>query len=964
MATEDAREATVDDAGEQATRDAGGRASEREGGLGRGDVVDRYVILTAIGQGGMGVVFAAYDPELDRKVALKLLLPAAQADGHGDARTRLLREAQALAQLSHPAVVAVHDVGTVGDQVWLAMEFIDGVTLARWIKQTRPWREVLEVFRRAGEGLAAAHAAGLVHRDFKPENVMVGADGRVRVMDFGLARADGPSLSLPPRSDLRVSSSALRAEVTAAGAVLGTPAYMAPEQWLGGATDARTDQFAFCVALWEALYGARPFAGDSHAALAHRVTTGRLREPPTGRRVPSWLRKVIERGLATVPGRRWPSMAALLAALVEVSDRRRRRLAIVGVAGLAAVFAAAEAGRRWSHAEALASCQARGDSISEVWNSSTREDTREALLATQVTYAASTHAHLVPRLDEFAMGWSAARAQACVASEVDVVWDAELATRADECFTEARWALEELVAALSTADSAMVTRAVVGAAALPPVAPCLDPNWLARRPRPPQDRAAREEADALLHALEQVRTLLALGNYAEGVVRARQLSARADALGWTPLTARVRITAGELAERAGERQEAERLLEDGLFLANEAGEDVLVVQAAALLTYTVGDRLARPVDGLRWGRLGQSLLPRLGPAARVVEADLYDHLGNVEQLRGNYTAAEAWYAKALASAEALHGADHPDVAVVLNNLAAVHYARGDYAAAHDLYARAMKIYEAILGPDHPHMAAFANNLGSVEFGRGELDEAERLFSRALAIRERSLGQAHADVAMPLSNLAGVYVARGDHEKARLLLERALAIYERAFGPEHVEVAATLDTLGEAYASVGDLEAARRTHARALAIREKTLGPAHIEVAASLHNLGEVLHAGGNHAEAEPLLRRALAIDEAALGAGHTKVAAIRRSLADTLVALDRANEAIAVLGPALTACPNDPPLRVAKARVVMAEALWLAGERGRAVGQAREAAEAFRGASPPAAAELAAIEGWLAAHRP
>ena len=246
MATEDAGEATVDDAGEQATRDADGRASVREGGLGRGDVVDRYVILTAIGQGGMGVVFAAYDPELDRKVALKLLLPAAQTDEHADARTRLLREAQALAQLSHPAVVAVHDVGTVGDQVWLAMEFIDGVTLARWIKQTRPWRAVLEVFRRAGEGLAAAHAVGLVHRDFKPENVMVGADGRVRVMDFGLARADGPSLSLPPRSDLRVSSSALRAEVTVAGAVLGTPAYMAPEQWLGGATDARTDQFAFC----------------------------------------------------------------------------------------------------------------------------------------------------------------------------------------------------------------------------------------------------------------------------------------------------------------------------------------------------------------------------------------------------------------------------------------------------------------------------------------------------------------------------------------------------------------------------------------------------------------------------------------------------------------------------------------------------------------------------------------------
>jgi hypothetical protein len=329
------------------------------------------------------------------------------------------------------------------------MEFVDGVTLARWIKQRRAWREVLGVFLSAGEGLAAAHAAGLVHRDFKPDNVMVGADGRVRVMDFGLARADGqPS----PRSDLRVSSSALRAEVTALGAMLGTPAYMAPEQWLGGATDARTDQFAFCVALWEALYGVRPFAGETHAALAHRVTTGRRCDPPAGKRVPTWLRKVIERGLAVVPARRWPSMAALLAALVEVSGRRRRRLATALALGLVVAFAGAAAGRRWNHAEAQASCQARGDSISEVWNSSAREDTREALLATEVAYAASTHAHLVPRLDEFAAGWSAARTQACVASEVDRAWDAELATRADECFTEARWALEELVAALATAD--------------------------------------------------------------------------------------------------------------------------------------------------------------------------------------------------------------------------------------------------------------------------------------------------------------------------------------------------------------------------------------------------------------------------------------------------------------------------------------------------------------------------------
>jgi tetratricopeptide (TPR) repeat protein/predicted Ser/Thr protein kinase len=947
-----------------ASDEANHRTGEHESPLGRGDMVDRYVILSSLGQGGMGVVFAAYDPELDRKVALKLLLPAAAAQSgtRSESRTRLLREAQALAQLSHPAVVAVHDVGTVGDQVWLAMEFVDGVTLTSWCERPRTWREVLELFRRAGEGLAAAHAAGLVHRDFKPDNVMVGADGRVRVMDFGLARADGPSRP-PPRSELRVSRSALRAEVTVAGSVMGTPAYMAPEQWLGGATDARTDQFAFCVALWEALYGERPFAGDTHAALAHRVTTGRHRDPPARSKVPTWLRKVVERGLLPVPARRWPSMATLLAALVGGAGRRQRRLAIVGVAGLVAVFATAEAGRRWNHAEAVAACEARGESIAEVWNKGTREGMRAALVATEVSYAESTHEHLAPRLDEFTAGWSAARTQACLHSEVEDTWDGELATRADECLLEARWALEELVAALLTADASVVTRAVAAAAGLPPVAPCLDPGWLARRPRPPQDERARGEAAALVRALEQARTLLALGDYAEGVVRARQLSARADALGWTPLTARVRITAGELAERAGERREAEKLLEDGLFLANEAGEDVMVVQAAALLTYTVGDRLARPEDGLRWGRLGQSLLPRLGPAAKVVEADLYDHLGNVEQLRGNYDAAEGWYTKGLASATALHGPDHPDVAVVLNNLAAVHYVRGDYGAANSLYERAMAIFEAILGPDHPNMAAFANNLGSVQFARGEYDEAERLFSRALAIRERSLGPDHTDVAMPLGNLAGVHLVRGDPEKARRLLERALAIYEREFGPDHIEVAATLDTLGQAYVTVGDLAAARRTHARALAIREATLGPDHVEVADSLYALADVQRAQGDPVAAESLYRRALAIVEKTLGEQHMKAAVIRRGLAEALIVLGRPAEAASELAPAMTAKANDPPLRLAAARFTLAQALWADGTPTRAVELAREAAAAYRAASPPEPKLLAEVEAWLAGHR-
>ncbi|MCA9715618.1 MAG: serine/threonine protein kinase, partial [Myxococcales bacterium] len=262
------RHATDDDALDGTLASPVDRAS-RGAALARGDVVGRYVVLSTLGAGAMGVVYAAHDPELDRKVALKLLSPGAARDRAAssiEARTRLVREAQALAKLSHPNVIAVHDVGEHDGGVWLAMEFVEGVTLTEWLARRRGWREVLEVLRAAGRGLAAAHEAKLLHRDFKPDNVMVGRDGRTRVMDLGLARviegADEETLELSVSDalgdDARADSAALTTTVTRAGALLGTPSYMSPEQFKGQGADTRSDVFSFCVTLWEALYGERP----------------------------------------------------------------------------------------------------------------------------------------------------------------------------------------------------------------------------------------------------------------------------------------------------------------------------------------------------------------------------------------------------------------------------------------------------------------------------------------------------------------------------------------------------------------------------------------------------------------------------------------------------------------------------------------------------------------------------------
>ncbi len=298
-----------------------------------GHPVGRYTISAVVGSGGMGVVYAAHDPGLDRTVALKVLRTDRDVEGSDHWQARLLREAQSMARLSHPNVVAVHDVGRFGSQVFVAMELVRGQTLRRWLgEHPRSPTEILAAFAQAGEGLVAAHAAGLVHRDFKPDNVLVGTDGRVRVTDFGLAR--------PSQSDERSpSASGASPFVTRTGAFAGTPAYMAPEQLLGGRTDARTDQFSFCVALYEALYGSRPFEGGTIEDLTTSVVHGAPRPPPPRPEVPESVRRAILRGLSGGPENRFGSMEELLEALevsVAAPLRRRRRLAAAALA-LAAV---------------------------------------------------------------------------------------------------------------------------------------------------------------------------------------------------------------------------------------------------------------------------------------------------------------------------------------------------------------------------------------------------------------------------------------------------------------------------------------------------------------------------------------------------------------------------------------------------------------------------------------------------
>jgi serine/threonine protein kinase len=319
-----------------------------------GDRVGRYLVLSSIGAGGMGVVFAAYDPQLDRKVALKLLRANLGANTN-EARTRLKREAQAIAQLNHPNVVGVYDVGTtdVGD-VYIAMEFVEGDTLTTWLKRwPRTWREILDVFAQAARGLMAAHSVGLLHRDFKPDNVLVGTDGRVRVTDFGLARSvflddsargaattqnifDGRTPQQTP-----AAGSPLQVDLTATGTVLGTPRYMPPEQLTGPSIDARADQFSFCVALYEALYGTHPLPGATSVSMLEHDE--RALPPPQTVKVPASISRAVMRGLEKERSKRFATLAALMHELTPPPQRSSVRFVALAAVGALAVTGATAA---------------------------------------------------------------------------------------------------------------------------------------------------------------------------------------------------------------------------------------------------------------------------------------------------------------------------------------------------------------------------------------------------------------------------------------------------------------------------------------------------------------------------------------------------------------------------------------------------------------------------------------------
>jgi tetratricopeptide (TPR) repeat protein len=951
-------------------------------GLRRGAQLGRFVLLERLGEGGMGVVYSAYDEKLDRRVAVKLLRPdvwGRATDSEGKAR--LLREAQAMARLSHPNVVTVYEVGTHGEGLFVAMEYVEGQTLGQWLREKRrPLAEVLPLLLAAGRGLAAAHHKGLVHRDFKPDNVLVGRDGQVRVSDFGLVRQAGegagagtpPSPSSVPLPSSTGASDA--ATLTRTGGLMGTPGYMAPEQAQDAKVDARADQYAFCATLHVALLGRLPRKEDAAAAAATQAgrpsRLSRRKRAPDGRPDPSSLpprlRAALARGLSERPEARFPSMEALLAELqASVAPRHLQPRAW---AALAAVLLLVAGGLVWrARASAAQVCRGAEARLAGVWDAGVAGAVRRALVAADPSLGAEAAAHVLARLDGYTRDWKAMHTEACEATAVHQVQSPALLDLRMACLERRRTALRATAQLLSTTtEQSVARRAPQLVHGLDDLSECADAARLTAAFPPPKDAAVAQKVDATRERLEEARALHLAGSYRQAQERLGQVLAEARTLGHPPLLAEALVAQGRLQNSQQKGNEAEAPFTEAADLAARVRDAALEAQAWTGLVGSLSFQ-ARFKEAELAGRAAQLALVRAG-SPLVLRVILLNQLGDLAASEGRSARAEALFGEAVTLLDAQpQGAEASSylLAMVLNNRGAHLQELGRHGEARAAFARSDALYLRSVGPHHPHRAILFANLGLLARSEdrtheelGHFQEALRLEEQLYAPDDRSLGQTVGHVAATLAQL-------GRFEEARALFARALATHRKHHGEAHPELGFNHYNLGESFLYEGrPAEAfAHFERARAMFLRFEHPGAVHAREA-----MGLALLAQGRAAAARDLLAQAAGEFVAASGPESRDVARARVGLGEALLALGQpqaAREHLAGAVALLARTQAGPGLR-GRAHLALARALWPApAERAEALTLARTALEEL-GRSETVDAQRRLREGraWLLSEQP
>ncbi len=780
--------------------------------------IGRYTMLDLLGVGGMGVVCTAYDPKLDRKVALKLLRKKKEGDHRlSTGQARLIREAQALAKLSHPNIVTVHDVDTYDGQIYMAMEYVDGLSLDQWmVRAERAWRDVVPVFIEAARGLAAAHDAGITHRDFKPANVLIGKDGRVLVVDFGLAKSNDHDIDKseesPPSghssgSDdhesnlMEVIGSTVDTKLTQVGRTVGTPAYMAPEQFLGLEVGPETDQFSFGVALYEALYGYLPFPDESREELIDRVTEGRVNEIPRDTPVPGWVHRVVLRALQARPELRYPSMNALITALQADPARRRRR----GMAAAAAVvlggLAVYGASRGFTQDRNVCTgAQAQAD---EVWNPGRKATVRTSFEAIAFPYAVDTWQRVEEQLDEHVEQWVTDHTAICEATNVRKEQSSGLMDTRMACLERRRGELRALVEVFSMADDAVVLQAVEAVQSLEDSSDCrtvMESRGLS------VDDPALEAQAAEVEALLARSKAMALAARPEAAMKQAASALRqARELGHRPTLARAALNHAKIATDLSQDVAAVRdQLVEAIGLAAETEQADLEVMGWTRLIVLDGTQRGQPEAALAF-KLPATLALRRA-AEPSFDAALEQAVGSVLSARGDYDAALSAQLRALDKYRTAHGSQHYQVATVLSNVGAAFAQLQRNDDAQRYLSEAAEMTKRLYGSHHPLLGSIYNNLGGLLQRSGNPKAAHDAYLRATKVCQKALLPGHRRTLRAMLGLAQteVYV---NPSLAHKRFDDLLTVI-RAQDEPHLPV------MGSTYNSLGRLQRAQAITAEA------------------------------------------------------------------------------------------------------------------------------------------------------
>ncbi|MCP4897482.1 MAG: serine/threonine protein kinase, partial [bacterium] len=774
--------ATIPDSSDTPTKDVSDSSSHATFG--------RYALLERVGVGGMGEVWSAYDPELGRHVAVKILKANV---GGATAEQRLVREAQAMAQLNHPNVATVHDVGSIAGTTYITMEYVEGRTLDQWLRAFDPsWQQCIRIFIEAGKGLAAAHKAELVHRDFKPSNVMIDEEEQVRVMDFGLARieSDNEGTAMPaPRSEKQTAEPApdelaLATPLTIDGTVVGTPRYMAPEQLKGRKADSRTDQFAFCIALYEALFRVHPFGSGNRVTMATRAATGAIQPPPKATRVPPRILRTVLRGLNSNPDLRFENMDQLLNELSYDPVQRRRRLVMTGLTVVTAASVALAVflfvGRSGSGSEDAP------QRLEAIWNEDARMALTGSFESTELTFARDAAAHVTASLDAYASSWNEAFASVNHSSRKP----GALTDRQNACLDQRLREFTHLIDHLVQGGSEVVAEASNAVAGLRLATACAETTQFASETPMPIDKDVRDQIDSAFEYLAEARTHQLFGDYTQAYDIAVGVVANANTIDHPPLIAEALLMKGHLEIEMGRKEEAGQSLEEAFLAAETGGSDPRALRAAAELIWFSSILEPNSDNAERWWRIGLAKLSRVGGDPDLTQQLFAARAAALEE-GGDYDAALELQNRVFDLSLQVTGEDSAGAASAHHQLANALWSTGNYEDALDHYERAAVLKERHLGGSHPSLATTLGNVGSSLSNLGRSEEALGVLQRALEIGEAAHGQGSPVLASTLNNIAVALENVDRFDEALASHERALKLTRSSWGDDHPQVAYSL-----------------------------------------------------------------------------------------------------------------------------------------------------------------------------